>query len=85
MGHRYIEERYQLSTRYSPYRAHMRLNESDWEPHKLRAYGMGTGKFWYRGLFDRKQRDQALARTPKKAERQRAKRELALFQQEGDS
>jgi hypothetical protein len=79
MGRRFLAARYALSE-YSDRRAWYRLHEGDGEPHRLRPYGLESGKFSYRPLFQKKHQSRqgrrAVKRAVKKAARQRARREL---------
>lgn len=79
MGKRFFVDRYPLAN-YSSYRAFLRLNEGDFEPHQIRPYGLGSGKFAYNQMFLKKHGsrpgNRAVKRSAKKSARQRAQREL---------
>ncbi len=79
MGQRFFMARYCLSE-YSERRAFLRLNEGDYEPRRMTPYGLGSGKFSYRQMFDKKnqsrQGNRQVQRAMKKASRQQARREL---------
>ena len=79
MGRRFLARRFPLA-RYSDRRAWFRLNEAKSEPHQMRSYGLASGKFSYRQLFQKKRQsrpgNRRVKRTVKKTVRQRARREL---------
>lgn len=79
MGGRFLATRYPLH-RYSPRRAWLRLHEGHFEPHRMRPYGLMSGKFMYRQLFQKKhqarQGNRALKRAINKAARQHGRRHL---------
>jgi hypothetical protein len=72
MGKRFLAARYPLEN-YSQRRAHLRVNEGDFEPHHMKPYGRVSGKFSYRQLFKKKhasrQSNQIQERATKKAAR----------------
>ncbi len=51
MSNRFITESRDLST-YSPRRVLQMINEADFEPHRMRPYGMESGKFTYRSMWE---------------------------------
>lgn len=79
MGRHFLNGRYHLSE-YSSRRAFLRLNEGDYEPRRMRPYGLGSGKFAYRQMFEKKnqsrQGNQKVQRAVKKGVRQQSRREL---------
>jgi hypothetical protein len=79
MGKRFFTERYPLQ-RYSPRRAWLRLNESNFEPHRMKPYGLMSHKFSYRQLFQKKhqsrQGNRQVKRAVKKATRRLARRQF---------
>jgi len=78
MGQRFILAR-NLRPMYSKRRTWLRLNEHDFEPHRMRPYGLESKKFWYRSMWhENRQRpgNKLEDRYPKKVARQRAKHAL---------
>ena len=53
MGKRFLRARYPLDC-YSLKRATLRLNEGDFEPHRMRPYGLPSSHFSYRQMFQKK-------------------------------
>lgn len=76
MGKRFLAVRYRLE-RYSSRRAFLRLNEGDFEPHRMRPYGLEEHGFAYHQMFQKRHRsregNRRLDRSVKKAARQRAR------------
>ena len=77
MGKRFLAERYPLSG-YSSRRAILRLNEGDFEPHRMRPYGLESGKFRYRQIFAKKH----LSRSGSRSERRVVKKAARRFHRE---
>ncbi len=75
MGNRFLLARNQLA-RYSPRRAVLRCNEWNYDPHRMRPYGLASGNFRHRQLFcERSVSYRQARRTMNKAMRQQARRE----------
>lgn len=85
MGQRFLALRYCLE-RYSSRRAFFRLNEGDFEPHRMRPYGLGERGFAYRQMFQKRHRaregNRRLDRAVKKAARYRARMSLQECQED---
>jgi hypothetical protein len=79
MGRRFLAVRYPLDG-YSSRRVWLRLHEGDFEPHRMRPYGLGSGKFSYRQMFQKKHQsrlgNRLMKRAVKKAARRLARYEL---------
>ena len=79
MGKRFLVDRYPLDD-YSSRRAFLRLHEGDFEPHRMKPYGLGSGKFVYRNMFQKehqsRQDNRLQKRSIKKSARQQARLEL---------
>lgn len=79
MGRRFLATRYPLHS-YSPRRAWLRLHEDHLEPHRMRPYGLASGKCMYRQLFQKKhqsrQGNRTIKRVVKKAARQQGRRNI---------
>ena len=85
MGKRFLVIRYGLE-RYSSRRAFLRLNEGDFEPHRMRPYGLGERGFDYHQMFQKQHRsregNRRLDRFVKKAARRRARIDLREGQED---
>lgn len=72
MGKRFLASRYPL-VGYSARRSFLRLNEGEYEPHKMKPYGISSGKFMYHQMFEKKNQsreaNRRTERTMKKAAR----------------
>jgi hypothetical protein len=79
MGKRWLLARYPLN-KYSDRRAWLRLHEGDFEPHQIRPYGLASGKFSYRQMFQKKKQarrgNRAVERAVKKAAHQQVRQHL---------
>jgi hypothetical protein len=86
MGNRFTIKRHLPDGCYSTRREVLRLNESDFEPHHMRAYGDQKQRMDYRHLFEESLSGQErnARRAIKKAERQRAHKEIRQQQDEGE-
>lgn len=87
MGNRFILARSIRQASYSEQRITLRLNEGDFEPRHMCAYGYDAGKFAYRQMFEEKQSrpgNRQVKRSAKKAARQQGRRWLKEQQQEGE-
>jgi len=82
MGRRFLAARFSLD-KYSNRRAWLRLNEADFEPHRMKPYGLESGKFSYRQMFQKKhqfrQGNRAVERAVKKTARQQAQHHLQEY------
>lgn len=85
MGNRFLRERYRLD-RYSRHRQFLRLNERDYEPHRMRAYGIGGGEFTYyqrdarqrRGTAGNRRGDRAAKKAVRRQGKARLREELLV-------
>ena len=79
MGRRFLTDRFPLE-KYSNRRACLRLNEADFEPHRMRPYGLESGNFSYHQMFQKKrqsrQGNRVVDRAVKKTARQQAQHYL---------
>ncbi len=77
MGNRFTLARH-LRPCYSPRRVFLRLNERDFEPHRMRAYGDVKQRFAYRQMFEWSLSGQTVAarRSVKKAARFAVRKQL---------
>jgi len=54
MSRRYILERLHLNLYPSIRRKFLRLNEGEYEPHRIRPYAFSSSKIRYRNMFEKK-------------------------------
>jgi hypothetical protein len=73
MGKRFLHARYSLD-RYSQKRAWLRLNEGDFEPHRMRPYGLVSPNFSYRQMFQKKHGSRQGRRVEDRATKKAARR-----------
>lgn len=73
MGKRFLAARYQLD-RFSPRRAFLRMNEAEYEPHRMRPYGLVSSKFASRQLFEKKHHSRLGRQAEERATRKAARR-----------
>jgi hypothetical protein len=85
VGRRFLADRYPLD-QYSPRRAWLRCNEGDFEPHQMKPYGLESGKFSYRQMFQKRNQSRSgnilRERMVRKSARQQARR--SLWEQAGE-
>jgi hypothetical protein len=78
MGKRFLAQRYQIPI-YSDRRAFLRLNEGNFEPHRMKPYGIESKKFSYRQIFDKKHQSRPGNQAEKRGVKKAARRQSRFF------
>ena len=85
MSKRFRAASYRLEDRYSSQRVFLRLNERNYNPHRIKPYGLGEHGFQYHQLFEKRhgtgENNRHQDRAVKKSARQRARRQLRAGQE----
>lgn len=84
MGRKYTIQRLHLH-QHSQLRKFLRLNEGEYEPHRIRPYAFSATKFHYRNMFEKKHTTRIEAKNAERSAKKTIRRELKRTIYEDDS